>query len=156
MNILKHEEFLWELNDINNLISTNAIKSDNLDYEKPLFGEIWVCQIPILHHYNGKILFETISRPILVLDDGHEYFVKHDNKNYYVLKITSQKDSYQRIPIKNYKEIGLQKESFVRIEVPLKVEKEQFLYRIGKLSHKETIKYLKKVQSFIQNSMKCI
>lgn len=156
MNILKHEEFLLELNDISTLTFPNVVKSDNLDYGNPSFGEIWVCQIPILHHHNGNILFETISRPILVLDDGHAYFVKNDNKNYYVLKITSQMDSYQRVPIKNYRDIGLQKKSFVRIEVPLKVEKEQFLYRIGQLSQKETIKYLKKVQSFIQNSMKCL
>ena len=88
------------------------------------------------------MFFKTMKRPILVIDDTHENFIKNDTKNYYGLKITSQKDSYQRIKIKNLTNTGLYKESFIRIELPLKVEKEQFLYRIG-VYDKEKVEKIK-------------
>ena len=91
-----------------------------------------------------------MKRPVLVVDDTHEHFVKMDKKNYYVLKITSQDDSYQRIKIKNLEKTGLLKESFIRIELPLKVEKEQFLYRIGSYDIEEVQKIMNKVMKKLQ------
>lgn len=148
-------ELQKELEEISNLVSELCLREDYLSFVTPKFGEIWICRIPVLVSNEGKVFFETIARPVLIIDDTHEHFIKHDFKNYYVLKITSQKDTYQRIKIFDYEKYGLQKESFVRLEIPLKVEKCQLLYKIGNLGIECTTKYVEKVQHFLRITTDC-
>ena len=146
------DEFYKEQYDIASMINLGFIKESSLAIASPIFGEIWICEMPILLKNDGTISFEKIARPVLVIDDRCEHFIKHDRKNYYVLKITSQKDTYQRVKINNYERFGLQKESFIRIELPIKVEKSQFLYKIGYLGSKITNTYLLKVKKYLKIS----
>ena len=139
MEILSELKFF----ELQNEFFTDFVFEDSFDV--PCFGDIWICKIPLLVVKEEGVFFETMNRPVLVIDDGHGHLILNDQRNYYVLKITSQADSYQRIKIKNYCDLGLQKESFIRIEVPLKVEKEQFLYKIGKYDAKEMNVLVKKV-----------
>ncbi len=152
MDLYTKEEFNNVLFDMENMINLGFIRESSLAIASPIFGEIWICEMPILLKNDKTISFEKIARPVLVVDDRSEHFIKHDIKNYYVLKITSQKDTYQRVKINNHERLGLQKESYIRIELPIKVEKSQFLYKIGYLGPKTTNAYLLKVKKYLKIS----
>ena len=145
MDIFTAETFL----KLNNNDAFWDVKDSEL--VSPSFGEIWICQVPVLVVLENEITFKTMNRPILVIDDGHGHFIKNDHKNYYGLKITSQEDSYQRMKIKAYYKYGLQKESYLRLEIPLKIEKEQFLYKISCFSYKEMVKIMAKLRQTVIN-----
>ncbi len=149
MEIFSQKEFNFKQSEYFELFNQNVIEEEYASYNNPLFGEVWICKIPVLV-LDNELIFKSVKRPVLVVDDTHEHFVKMDKKNYYVLKITSQDDSYQRIKIKNLEKTGLLKESFIRIELPLKVEKEQFLYRIGSYDIEEVQKIMNKVMKKLQ------
>ena len=153
MEIFNEKEFAFNQTKYFNLIDRNLIEEDQNTYASPKFGEIWVCKVPVIVLKN-ELTFKTMKRPVLVVDDTHEHFIKMDKKNYYVLKITSQEDPYQRIKVKNLEKTGLVKESFIRIELPLKVEKEQFLYRIGSYDIEEVQKITNKVMKKLQKIAK--
>lgn len=144
-NEIVNEYLFFEVN--------NFIKEEDANYQSPSFGEIWICLMPIIVFDGANILFKTLKRPVLVIDDTKGHFIKNDQKNYYVLKITSQPDSYQRIKIKNLESTGLLKESFIRLEIPLKVEKNQFLYQIGYYKKEFVIKILEKIVKNIQKKL---
>ena len=150
MKYMTRQDYLKEQEDLLLFTDNLEIHEDNYEIKNPIFGEIWVCSLPILVIEKEKIVFKTQNRPVLIIDDTHEHFIKEDLKNYYGLKITSQKDSYHRILIENYKEIHLKKESFIRLELPLKIERQQCLYKISKIDEKKMKKYLKQISNFIQ------
>lgn len=92
----------------------------------PKIGEIWVATLPIIY-YEGEEAFVSLQkRPVLVLDDGRGLIVEEDKRNYHAFKLTTQNDPYKRKLIKNWKELGLLKKSYVRIELPYKIELQQF------------------------------
>ena len=87
-------------------------------------GEIWLAFIPILEFDKmGRISYKAQTRPCLIVDDGRGFIVNDDTRNYHILKITSQYDTYRRKTITNWKEIGLKKKSYTRIELPIKLKK---------------------------------
>lgn len=91
-------------------------------------GEIWLAFIPILEFDKmGRISYKAQTRPCLIVDDGRGFIVNDDTRNYHILKITSQYDTYRRKTITNWKEIGLKKKSYTRIELPIKLEKKQLI-----------------------------
>lgn len=97
-------------------------------------GEIWLVTIPILEYdENDDITVKLQKRPCLILDDGRGLIVEEDNRNFHVLKLTTQYDKYKRKLLKNWKELGLRKKSYVRIEMPIKIEKAQFDRKITTL-----------------------
>ena len=110
--------------------------------KKPLIGEIWVTAIPIIYYDKNKDINVKIQkRPVLVIDDGRGLIVEEDKRNYHVFKVTSQPDSYKRKLIKNWKELGLKKKSYIRIEMPIKIEEGQFINKISSLSSKDLKEY---------------
>lgn len=108
---------------------------------KPLIGEIWITAIPIIYYEDNNINVKIQKRPVLILDDGRGLIVEEDKRNYHVFKLTSQSDSYKRKLIKNWKEIGLKKKSYVRIEMPIKIEESQFINKITEISTKDLKEY---------------
>lgn len=97
-------------------------------------GEIWLVTIPILQYDdNGDITVKLQKRPCLILDDGRGLIVEEDHRNFHVLKLTTQYDRYKRKLIKNWKKIGLKQKTYIRIEMPIKIEKEQFDRKIATL-----------------------
>lgn len=97
-------------------------------------GEIWIITIPILNYDNdGTINVNLQKRPALILDDGRGLLVEEDKRNYHILKLTTQNDPYKRKEIKNWKEIGLKKKSYIRIEMPIKIEELQLEKKIATL-----------------------
>lgn len=117
---------------------------------KPSIGEIWVTAIPIIYYdENEDINVKIQKRPVLVLDDGRGLIVEEDFKNYHVFKITTQNDSYKRKLISNWKELGLRKKSYVRIEMPLKIEEGQFIHKIAKISIEDLKEYYKELLNIL-------
>lgn len=98
--------------------------------------EIWLVTIPILEFDdNGDITVRLQKRPCLILDDGRGLIIEEDRRNYHVLKLTTQYDRYKRKLLKNWKELGLRKKSYIRIEMPIKIEKAQFDKKITQISN---------------------
>ena len=150
---INYQTYLKEAKEIEDFIQDDFVLEPSIEYGNPKFGEIWICKVPVLVVKNQEIFFQCQNRPMVVLDDGNEYFVKGDHRNYYGLKITSQKDVYHRIFLSNYQELGLQKESYIRMELPLKMERNQFLYKIGKISLNDMMKYLNQIKEYIQEKI---
>lgn len=99
-------------------------------------GEIWLVTIPVLEFDdNGDITVKLQKRPCLILDDGRGLIVEEDRRNYHVLKLTTQYDKYKRKLLKDWKELGLRKKSYIRIEMPLKIERAQFDKKITQISN---------------------
>lgn len=109
---------------------------------KPKIGEIWITAIPIIYYEeNDDINVKIQKRPVLILDDGRGLIVEEDNRNYHVFKLTTQSDPYKRKLIKNWKSLGLKKKSYVRIEMPLKIEESQFIMKISEIPIEDLKEY---------------
>lgn len=123
---------------------------------KAKIGEIWLVTIPILEFdANGDITVKLQKRPCLILDDGRGLIVEEDHKNYHVLKLTTQYDSYKRKLIKDWKKLGLAKKSYIRIEIPIKIEKAQFDRKITELSEEDLLDVYNEVYEIINvNALK--
>lgn len=120
---------------------------------KAEIGDIWIVTIPVLSFdEDGTVNIQLQKRPCLILDDGRGLIVEEDKRNYHVLKLTTQNDPYKRKPIKNWKEIGLRKKSYVRIELPIKIEKAQFERKVAALPMEQLLEMYSEVYNLINIS----
>ena len=90
------------------------------------------------------------KRPCLIIDAGQGFLIE-ENSNYMVLKLTtktSKKSKVYREEISNWKEIGLHKKSYLRIEIPLKIENKQLITKIGEIDKDKLKYYLKLFASY--------
>lgn len=81
----------------------------------------------------------------MIIDDGRGFLIE-ENSNYIGLKLTSRKSNFfnvNRKEIKNWKKLGLKKKSYIRIELPLKIENQQLISKISTLTQEELNIYLK-------------
>ena len=85
----------------------------------------------------------------MIVDDGRGLIVEQDKRNYHILKLTTQNDPYKRKLIKNWKKLGLKKKSYVRIELPIKLEEEQLDRKITKLSTEDLIEMYSEVYKIL-------
>ena len=107
---------------------------------KAKIGEIWLVTIPVLEiDENNDINVKLQRRPCLILDDGRGLIVEEDNRNFHVLKLTTQYDRYKRRPIKNWKQIGLAKKTYIRIEMPIKIEENQLNKKLAVLPDEQLL-----------------
>lgn len=121
--------------------------------KKAEIGEIWIVTIPILSYEDdGTVNIQLQKRPCLILDDGRGLIVEEDNKNYHVLKLTTQNDPYKRKLIKNWGKIGLRKKSYVRIELPIKIEQAQFDRKVASLPTDQLLEMYSEVYNLINIS----
>lgn len=117
---------------------------------KPQIGDIWIITIPVLtYNETNDVGVILQKRPCLIVDDGRGLIVEEDNKNYHILKLTTQDDPYKRKLIKNWKEIGLLKKSYVRIEMPIKIEMQQFDKKITTLPSEQLIEMYEEIYKII-------
>lgn len=113
-------------------------------------GEIQLVTIPILEiDKNNDINVKLQRRLCLILDDGRGLIVEEDNRTFHVLKLTTQYDRYKRKLIKDWRKIGLAKKSYIRIEMPIKIEKAQFDRKIAKLTEEELMSVYNEVYNII-------
>lgn len=117
---------------------------------KAVIGEIWIVTIPIIQYdENGDVGVLLQKRPVLILDDGRGLIVEEDKRNYHVLKLTTQKDSYKRKEIKNWRELGLKRKSYIRIEMPIKLEEQQFERKVATLPEKQLLEMYSEVYGIL-------
>lgn len=121
--------------------------------EMPEIGDIWVTIIPKIETYNNRISNVILERrPCLIIDDGHGFIIEK-NKDYLGMKITTQ-DKKNKKEIRNWYDVGLKQKSFVRIEMPIKIEKNQLVKKIGKLSKYDTYIYINELMNFMNSDIK--
>lgn len=120
---------------------------------KPEIGDIWVTIIPKIETYNNKISNVILERrPCLIIDDGCGFIIEK-NSDYLGMKITTQ-DKKNKKEIRNWYDAGLKQKSFVRIEMPIKIEKNQLVKKIGKLNKYDTYIYINELMNFMNNDIK--
>ena len=121
---------------------------------KAVIGDIWIVTIPVLKYNDeGDVGVVLQKRPVLILDDGRGLIVEEDKRNYHVLKLTTQNDPYKRKPIKNWKELGLKHKSYIRIEMPIKIEEQQFDRKISSLSQDQLLEMYNEVYNILNISI---
>lgn len=117
---------------------------------KTVIGDIWIVTIPVLNYdENGDVNVVLQKRPVLILDDGRGLIVEEDKRNYHVLKLTSQNDPYKRKLIKNWRELGLRMKSYIRIEMPIKIEEQQLDRKISSMTGDQLLEMYSEVYSIL-------
>lgn len=127
---------------------TKRIQKTIKKEKNPTIGEIWAVAIPEYYVKDDDTFgIEVNIRPFLVLDDGRGLIVE-ENNDYHCFKLTRQ--TKQKVkPIKNWKEKGLKAKSYYRIEMPIKVEIQQFIHKITELTPEEMIDVYKDLFNYI-------
>lgn len=120
--------------------------------KKAKIGDIWVVLVPRIMYddEDDSISVKLEKRPCLIIDDGRGFIIE-ENSNYSGLKLTTRETNIEKVrrkEITNWKELGLKKKSYVRIELPLKIEPEQLVFKIVTLSNKEIVNYLKDLANY--------
>ncbi len=111
--------------------------------KKAKIGEIWIAIVPKIYYNekNDEVQIKIERRPCLIVDDGRGFLIE-ENSNYSGLKLTTRNTKIQKVnrkEIKNWKALGLKRKSYVRIELPLKIESEQLVNKITELSKEEQL-----------------
>ena len=119
---------------------------------KAKIGDIWLVLIPriVYDEKDESIDVKLERRPCLIIDDGRGFIIE-ENSNYSALKLTTRESNIKKVKrkeITNWKELGLKKKSFVRIELPLKIESEQLVFKITEMSHDDMLIYLKDLANY--------
>ena len=112
--------------------------------KKAKAGEIWLAAIPVLL-LKGENNFDTAFqiRPFLIVDEGKGILVL-ENSDYLALKITTKKNRIKTVKaIENWKELGLKEKSYIRIEIPERIEEKQLIRKIATLPREQFINYYK-------------
>lgn len=107
-------------------------------------GEIWLVAMPTLF-FKGNNNYDTgiQIRPFLIVDEGKGMLVL-ENQDYLALKVTTKKNKIKDVKeIKNWKEIELKEKSYIRIEIPQRIEQNQLIGKIAELPRDQFIEYYK-------------
>ena len=112
--------------------------------KKAKIGEIWLVAMPVLlvkDDNNFDTAFQI--RPYLIVDEGKGMLVL-ENPDYLALKITTKHNKIKTVQeIKNWKELGLKEKSYIRIEIPQRVEQNQLIEKITEIPKDQFIDYYK-------------
>ena len=117
---------------------------------KATIGKIWLVTILLLtYDAKNNVNINLQKRPCLIIDDGRGLIVEQDNRNFHILKLTTQYDKYKRKLIKNWEELGLKEKSYIRIELPIKIEQQQLIKKITKLSEDELLEMYNEIYKIL-------
>lgn len=114
--------------------------------KKAKLGEIWLVAMPVLF-VKGENNFDTgfQIRPYLIVDEGKGMLVL-ENPDYLALKITTKGNNIKNVEeIKNWKEVGLKEKSYIRIEIPQRIEQNQLIGKIAELPREQFLNYYKEM-----------
>lgn len=125
--------------------------------KKAKIGDIWVTLIPklIIDENNDSIQVILEKRPCLIIDDGRGFLIE-ENANYSGLKLTTRSSILENVvrkEIKNWKELVLKRKSYIRIELPLKIESQQLVNKITTLSNSDLQIYLKELANYFNTDV---
>ena len=117
-------------------------------------GEIWLVAIPVLfvkEERNFDTGFQI--RPYLIVDEGKGMLVM-ENIDYLGLKITTKNNRINKLAeIRNWKELGLKNKSYIRIEIPQRIEQNQLIGKITELPRKQFLEYYKLMLEIFNTSI---
>lgn len=102
--------------------------------------------MPVLF-VKGENNFDTgfQIRPYLIVDEGKGMLVL-ENPDYLALKITTKRNNIKNVEeIKNWKEVGLKEKSYIRIEIPQRIEQNQLIGKIAELPREQFLNYYKEM-----------
>lgn len=119
--------------------------------KKANIGDIWLVLIPKVVTNSYKTHIELEKRPCLIIDDGHGFIIEK-NKDCLGMKITT-KDGINRKKIDNWYELGLREESYIRVEMPIKIENGQLLKKINKMDKFDLYVYLKELSNYFNTDV---
>ena len=69
-----------------------------------------------------------------------------ENPDYLGLKITTKSNKLNKVEeIKNWKEVGLKTKSYIRIEIPQRIEQKQLIGKITELPKEQFLKYYRQM-----------
>lgn len=124
--------------------------------KKAKIGDIWVTLIPkLIVNDDESIQVVLEKRPCLIIDDGRGFLIE-ENSNYSGLKLTTRNSIIKKVnrkEIKNWKELGLKNKSYVRIELPLKIESQQLVNKICEIKDEDLKEYLKELANYFNLGM---
>ena len=79
------------------------------------------------------------------MDEGKGILIV-ENPDYLALKITTKKNKINNVrEIPNWKELGLKQKSYIRIEIPERIEKSQLIGKITELPKEQFLTYYKEM-----------
>lgn len=119
--------------------------------KKANIGDIWSVLIPKVISNNNMTSVILEKRPCLIIDNGHGFIIE-ENRDYLGLKITSKYGKNHK-KIKNWYDLGLKSESFVRIETPIKIEQGQLIHKISKMDNYDLYLYLNELSNYINTDV---
>ena len=102
--------------------------------------------MPVLF-VKGENNFDTgfQIRTYLIVDEGKGMLVL-ENPDYLALKITTKRNNIKNVEeIKNWKEVGLKEKSYIRIEIPQRIEQNQLIGKIAELPREQFLNYYKEM-----------
>lgn len=107
-------------------------------------GEIWLVAMPVLF-VKDENKYDTgfQIRPFLIVDEGKGMLVL-ENPDYLALKLTTKNNKIKDIKeIKNWKQLGLKQKSYIRIEIPQRIEQNQLIGKIAEVPKEQFLSYYK-------------
>ncbi len=112
--------------------------------KKAKLGEIWLVVIPVLIAKEDNTYDTTFQiRPFLIVDEGKGMLIM-ENPDYLALKVTTKRNKINNVEeIKNWKELGLKQKSYIRIEIPERIEQGQLIGKICDLPKDQFLEYYK-------------
>ena len=122
--------------------------------KKAKMGEIWLVAMPILL-VKGKNNYDTAFqiRLFLIVDEGKGMLVI-ENSDYLALKVTTKRNNVSNIQeIENWQELGLKQKSYIRIEIPQRIEENQLIGKITKVPKEQFYKYYKSMLELFNISL---
>ena len=125
--------------------------------KKANLGDIWLVLIPkiIYDDDDESISVKLEKRPCLIVDDGRGFLIE-ENSNYSALKLTTKNSNVKNVERKeivNWKELGLKRKSYIRIELPIKIEPEQLVFKISTLPNEEFVVYLRDLANYFNTDV---
>lgn len=87
----------------------------------------------------------------MIIDDGHGFIIEN-SQDYLGMKISSQNNKHNK-EIKNWDDLGLKKKSYIRIEVPIKIEEKQLIKKISSINKYDMYIYLNELSDFFNNDI---
>lgn len=118
--------------------------------KKAKVGEIWLALIPEISKIK-ELNIIIKKRPCLIIDDGHGFIIEN-SQDYLGMKISSQNNKHNK-EIKNWDDLGLKKKSYIRIEVPIKIEEKQLIKKISSINKYDMYIYLNELSDFFNNDI---
>ena len=119
---------------------------------KANIGDVWIVLNPKIKNNKNSISVELEKRPCLIIDDGHGFIIEKSN-DYLGMKITTKNNEIRKREIKNWYEIGLKSKSYLRIEPPIKIEKEQLIKKIGMVDKYDLYMYLNELSDYFSKDI---